>query len=225
MAAGTRIIIAVCAALALQAGGESPEPADDLEYWLRRAQPATTQPAGTTETDEAISPRPSREDALPGVVELSDGSIIAGMLYTTREHDWSVYVEGERLWRRVPFLCVLGIRAVVVEEKMEPRWRWKAMGEPERVYTGAEYPARRLEWKFRLIDGSEIAGTVKGQPLWVERDGRRLGPFILHERSSGRDGESLADLVYVRRVIVSRRMMEAVMESQSSDEASSKPGT
>jgi len=151
------------------------------------------------------------EDALPGVVELSDGRVLAGWLATTVEKPFSVYVEQTKIRRRIPLECVLGITAVVVEEKMELAWRWKGMGEPQRVYTGKRYPTRRLKWRFHLIDDSYVEGEVKGQPVWIEHGGGRLGPYVLHERMAGQEGQQLKDLTYVKRIIVSRRLMEQVL--------------
>lgn len=202
---------------ASRAPKKQPEPpASNLDYWLRRAAPAASQP--TTGVGEGVDPftgdESTRSDALPGVVQLSDGILLAGGLFTTREKPWSIFVEKNKRWRRVPFITVLSITAVVVEEKMVQEWRWKAMGEPERVYTGREYPTRRLLWRFRLIDGSAITGTVKGQPIWIRRSGKRVGPHVLHERSKGSMGQKLSDLVYVRKVYVSRRLMDKVIEYQ-----------
>jgi hypothetical protein len=98
---------------------------------------------------------------------------------------------------------------------MKLRWRWKAMGEPEKVYTGKSYPFRRLRWRFRLADGSEITGAVKGQPLWIETSDTIHGPYLLQERARGKDGQSLAALVYVRKVVISRRMMKSVQAHQA----------
>jgi hypothetical protein len=169
------------------------------------AQPAT-MPA--TESQPIST---GGEDALPGVVELSDGRVLAGWLATIVEKPFSVYVEQTKTWRRIPLECVLGITAVVVEEKMELAWRPKGMGEPQKVYTGRQYPTRRLKWRFHLIDDSYVEGAVKGQPLWIEHGGGRLGPYVLHERMAGREGQELKDLTYVKRIIVSRRLMEQVL--------------
>ena len=192
------------------------QPASGLDYWLGRAEPAGSQP--TTGVGEGVDPfagdESGRTDALPGVVLLSDGTLLAGRVFTTRRKPWLVYVAKPKRWRRIPFITVLSITAVVVEEKMVQEWRWKATGEPERVYTGRQYPTRRFLWRFRLIDGSEITGSVKGQPLWIERAGKRLGPYVLHERSKGGMGRKLSDLVYVRKLYVSRRLMDKVLEHQ-----------
>ncbi len=186
---------------------EVKKPASNLDYWLGEAQnaDANAPPPAAPTPGERDTPR---QDALPGALQTSDGRILPGRLYTTRDAPWQVWVESEKRWLRVPFIAVLSITATVVEEKMEPRWRWKEMGAMERVYTGESYPTRRLQWTFRLIDGSEITGEVKGQPVWVELDGRRSGPFVLHERMKGEIGQTLQDLVHVQRIVVSRRLLD-----------------
>lgn len=195
-------------------------PADDMEYWLNQASTtsASTKPSGEI-PDRPARPGgdPSRADALPGVVELSNGKVLPGHLYTTAEKDWVVYLDAEQRWINIPFLNVLSITAVVDEEKVEQEWRWKEMGVPERVYTGKEYPTRRLRWKFHLIDDSTLTGTIKGQPLWVELGQTRVGPMVLHERSKGENGQKLSDLIYVKRILVSRRLMERVLKEQPQD--------
>lgn len=205
-------------------------PADDLDYWLGQAKPAATQPASTTRTGDANagagvgvaaaagsggspfagSTEFRRDDALPGVIELSDGRQLPGGLYTTREKPWIVWQEKTQSWRHIPFINVLSITAVVEEERMELVWRWKGMGEPEKVYTGEKYPIRRLAWRFRLLDGSVVEGETKGQPVWVECKGSASGPFVLHERMKGPEGTTLKDLVYVKKIVVSRKMLDAV---------------
>ena len=191
---------------------------DNLGYWLNRAAPATgstgganqpSQPATLAGTQDSLR----RDDALPGAVELSDGKILGGYIFTTRDSPWAVYLEDEKIYRRIPPIAVLSITAVVVEETTERQWRWKEMGSPEKVYTGASYPTRRLKWKFNLIDGTAVTGDVKGQPLWIDRSGKRLGPFILSERTKGPEGSDLKDLVYVKRVVISRRAMEEVLKT------------
>jgi len=197
-------------------------PANNLEFWLGRAKPAASQPA--KKGPEEVNPfrkkgRPARPDALPGVIEISDGTILPGYLYTTREKPLVVWVEQERRFRRIPFILVLSITAVVVEEEMVQESRWKGMGEPERVYTGREYPTRRFFWRFHLIDGTYITGAVKGQPIWGSLGGKKFGPLVLHERSKGPMGQKLSDLTYMKRIIVSRRMMKKVLIATGKDAA------
>jgi hypothetical protein len=217
------LAIAACCALASAAG-------DNLDYWLQHAQPAASQPAASqpaasqpAQTQPASAPSgeeaaAARGEDLPGVVEFSDGKVLAGFIHTTPQEPWAVYVEGERRWRLLPPLAVLSITAVVDEERMEQEWRWAGMGQSEKVYTGRQYPFRRCRWRFHLIDGSEVVGTVKGQPFWVVAGGRRSGPYVLHERDKGPMGSTLAELVYVKRLIISRRAM-----LQAASQPSSRP--
>jgi len=203
-------------------------PADSLEYWLRQAGPAASQPASAPAQagpGRAVSPaEPIEQYALPGVIELSDGRVLGGWLYTVDRDPVKVFVEAEKRWRLVPLAAVLSITAVIVEEKVEPQWRWKAMGTPQRVYTGRRYPTRRFLWRFRLADGGEMTGAVKGQPIRLANGAERSGPFVLHERQRGKIGQSPADLIYVRRIIISRRLMEAVAAGRSASPAATQAG-
>ena len=204
-----------------QQGKTSTRPVSNLQYWLSHAKPTDTKPATTAPNERSREKSPlqqannpfartnrfRRQDALPGVVIFSDGKILPGYIYTTRDKDWIVYVESEKRWRHIPPILVLSISAVVIEEGMEKEWRWKEMGRNEKIFTGRKKPTRRFLWRFHLIDDSYITGAVKGQPLWIEQSGKRLGPFILHERQAGKFGQSLDDLVYVKKIIISRQAM------------------
>ena len=194
---------------------EKKAPASNLDYWLNAAEPVKeapkTSPAEPTDPFRKSKETFLRPDALPGVIELSNGKQLPGGVYTTLEKPWIVWSEATKSWRRIPFITLLSITAVVEQERIELRWRWKGMGEPERVYTGEKYPWRRLHWRFKMIDGSVVEGSTKGQPVWVEFRGKRYGPWVLHERMKGKDGEVLEDLVYIKKIVISRKMMDAVI--------------
>jgi hypothetical protein len=194
-------------------------PADNLEYWLDRATTATA-PATATVPAAGRNPlgggnRFSREDALPGVAILSDGTLIPGRIYTTRDRDLEVWIESEKRWRHIPLILLLGVEAVVTEEAMDKEWRWKEMGSPERYYTGRQRPFRRFLWKLHLIDDTYVTGAIKGQPIWIDTGRRKVkGPYLLHERSVGEYGQALEDLVYLRRMVISRRAMKAARKKR-----------
>ena len=190
---------------------------NDVDYWLNKAKASPSSSKTKIKRDSA-SPFDtpdgfSRDDAIPGVVELSDDTQLPGGVFTTRGKPWIVWVAAEKRWRLIPPGAALSIQAVVVEEKMQLKWRWKATGEPEKVYTGEKYPFRRFEWKFHLADDSEIQGVIKGQPLWVQSSDKTHGPLVLGERTKGKEGQPLEDLVYVRKIVLSRKMMEKVKEA------------
>ena len=203
-------------------------PASNLDYWLRQSgeppatqgvappdgkDPSPSKGEGGPQGRVRVTDRFTRADAVPGVAILSDGSVLPGGLFTTRDRDFEVWVESENQWRHVPLLMALSIEAVVIEEGLDKEWRWKEMGSDEKVFTGRSKPIRRFRWRFHLIDDSAVTGDVKGQPLWVETPEKRLGPYILHERSDGEYGQTLAESVYLRRVVVSRRAMDQARKS------------
>ncbi len=218
-----RIARAVLAALAAWAcvaasGQTTSAPASNLDYWLDRAAPATgpAGPAGPASHPFGRGSRVRRPDALPGVAILSDGTIHPGGLYTTRDRNWEVWVESRKRWRHIPPILVLSIEAVVIEQGMDKEWRWKEMGSDEKIFTGRARPVRRFRWRFHLIDDSVVTGSVKGQPLWIDAGAKPLGPYILHERSAGQYGQTLKDLVYLKRAVVSQRAMREVVDKRKS---------
>ena len=83
-----------------------------------------------------------REDAVPGYVELSDGSIHPGMIYLTRDKRLQIYDEKLQRQREVPLQAVKQIDCSVKREWMEKEWRFKETTSDEKIYTGRSYPAR-----------------------------------------------------------------------------------
>ncbi|MCP4374730.1 MAG: hypothetical protein GY794_00910 [bacterium] len=219
-------LLAVITAVASLAtlNGQPPTPAkkkgaSNLDYWLNRATTAPASRPGDKSPTDAANPfsrknRPLRPDAVPGVIEMSDGTQLPGWLYTTRDKPWVVFDPALERWRQIPFIAVLSITAIVIEENYQLQWIWKGMGEPEKVFTGKKFPYRRFLWEFHLIDGSRVKGTVKGQPLWVRWDNKTTGPMILHERNKGKIDAKLEDVHYVRKVVVSAKMRDAVLKDR-----------
>lgn len=203
------ILLAICAGLAGQEPPTEPAdpPADNLRHWLAQGQP-TTNTADEPTTQPTSQPAPvAPADAVPGsAVTLSNGQSFRGAVFTTAGAPIEVFVADTRRWRRVPLVAVVSITPRIVAEAMEPEWQPKEIGSSERIYTGREYPTRRLAWALELADGSVIRGDVKGRPIWILAAGPdgpvRRGPFILAERVRGEAGESLEDLTYISRIDV-----------------------
>lgn len=170
---------------------------------------ATTQPQTDADSGPAVASQPqspfaatpqNRPDAQPGYIELSDGTVLPGTIYTTREKPFSVFEAASNSFRRIPPVIVRRIDAEVVWERDEPDWRWKEGGSDEKIYTGRTYPARMLRYTFTLVNGQKIAGTVQ-QPIYVQpAGGGDPIQFILHERDKGPLDSKLSQLVYVKRV-------------------------
>jgi len=185
----------------------------NMDYWLRRATTApASQPAPREANPFAAAAREfSRPDALPGAIQMASGRLAAGGFYTTAGKGLEVWLEPQKRWRHVPLVIIRGIHAVVVSEQLEQEWRWKHTGSDEKVYTGRQRPVRRLQWRVNLVDGTSLTGEIKGQPLWVERDGKRT-LHLLGARTKGDWGQTLEQLDYPARIVFSRREMQRVSE-------------
>jgi hypothetical protein len=209
----------------------------DAEKYRREQTPVTADldeaatPAVDEQGDEEATSQPanpfadtpqSRRDLMPGYIELSDGRLLPGRIYTTRDKPWSVYDAKTKTFRRIPPVVVRRIEAEMIWERDTPQWRWKEGGSDEKVYTGRTYPARKIEYTFTLINGMKISGTVQ-QPIYVRHGDGEAARMILHERQKGALGQTLEDLVYVRRVELGKAALAEGRERLAENPPTSQP--
>jgi hypothetical protein len=141
----------------------------------------------------------SRKDAVPGYLELSTGLKVPGLIYTTRAKRLKIYNIDRERYEYVPVAAIARIEGTVEWERMDKEWRFKEAGNPEKVYSGREYPVRKTAWTLTLRNDHKIRGHVLGQPLYVEHNGK-AERFLLHDRDKGPMGSTLAALLYIKRV-------------------------
>ena len=170
---------------------------------LLRADPPALNP---------FAPPPAeREDAVPGYVELSDGTVQVGMIYLTRDKRLQIYDEEMQRQREVPLRVVGEIECKVLKEWMEREWKFKDAASATKMYTGRAYPAREYSYVITLQDGRTIEGGLSGvvyvQPQRYDpsqpsayRPAVQPLKYILHKRQSGEIGDELKGLVYVKLI-------------------------
>jgi hypothetical protein len=172
-------------------------------------EPPALNPFGKTSTE--------REDAVQGVVELSDGSIHPGMIYLTRDKRLQVYDERLERQREIPLQAVKKIECTVKKEWTEKEWKFKEGASDEKLYTGRSYPAREYLHTITLKSGKTITGPVSTivyvQPLQKTTDKpseKSIEPerFMLNKRNKGELGQKLKALVYVKRIKLGKDAME-----------------
>jgi hypothetical protein len=140
-----------------------------------------------------------RDDARPGVVELSDGTRIAGAVYLTRDARLDIFDADQRRKRPVPLSAVARIDAVVLREWDEREWRFAENASDAKVYTGRSYPAREVLYTLTLEDGRTIRGPLSAL-VYVRPEGAEPRRVVLHQRDKGPVGTDLKSLVYVRSI-------------------------
>lgn len=167
-----------------------------------------------------FGPRPAaRLDGLPGVLELSDGSLRIGEIFLTRDAKLKIYDPKTKKFREIPLKEVHRIECHIQKEWLEREWRFREAASNEKVYTGRTYPARIYEHTVTLRDGTSIRGPLSA-PIYVrEAESKKPQRFLLHKRDKGPIGTTLKELIYVRRVELGKKAVERARETrrQTSD--------
>ncbi len=150
-----------------------------------------------------------RDDAVPGYLELSDGTVRYGRLYLTRDKRLKIRdadAPGGERQREIPLQVVREIDCQVKKEWLEKEWRFKELARDQKQYTGKSYPVREYQHTIRLRDGRTSTGDLSGIIYVIPGE---LGPqageaeperYLFHKRQKGDVGQTLKHLVYVKTV-------------------------
>jgi hypothetical protein len=160
-----------------------------------------------------------REDAVPGYVELSDGSIHPGQIYLTRDKRLKIADEQLQRQREVPLSAVKRIDCTIKKEWLEKEWKFKELTQDEKMYTGRSYPTREYVHTITLNDGRTISGGMSAivyvQPgddyttkSATSPSETKAEQFILNKRNKGEIGEDLPSLVYVKSIKLGKEAFE-----------------
>lgn len=179
---------------------------------LAAQEPPTINPFGQR-PDEQL------EEAQPGYMELSDGEVIYGMIYLTRDHRLKIYDPTLKRQREIPLKPVKEIEMKVEKEWNQKEWRFKELANDEKYFTGRTYPVREYVCTLMLKDDRKITGPLSGlvyikpgDPEDETKDGYRPGieprRFLLNKRQKGEMGSELESLVYVKRIKLGEGMIE-----------------
>lgn len=187
-------------------------------------KPSKEKPADSeSEEPAALNPfgqvKRERDDAVPGYIELSDGRVVAGDIYMTRDKRIKVYDAKLERQREIPLQKIKQIECKVLKEWMEKEWRFKELALDKKYYTGRSYPSREYDHTITLLDDRTIDGPLSeilyvqpfvydpSKPLAYkpEVEAQR---FLLHKRDKGEMGTDLKSLVYVRLVKLGKEAYE-----------------
>lgn len=170
---------------------------------LAAEEPPSINPFGPVRQD--------RDDALPGTLELSDGRVLVGNVYMTRDKRLRIEDQQMQRQREVPLSAIKQIECHVEKEWMEKEWRFKEAALNEKVFTGRTYPSRVYSHTITLKSGKKITGPLAEviyiRPYAEMTEGPRSEDsvpepqrFLLNKRNKGAVGADLKSLVYVTRI-------------------------
>jgi hypothetical protein len=178
----------------------APSSDDATVDWLMGK--ATTQPAAPAAASTqpaALFKNQDNDGSRPGVIELSNGQKLHGKIATTAEKPVRVWVESEKDYEDIPFSLIQSVQSKVLWERDEAEWHFKASGSDIKEYSGKTYPARETQYTLTLVNGQKVEGDVVA-PLYFTADDGKTKTYVLHKRDKGEVGQTLDDLVYVKRV-------------------------
>jgi hypothetical protein len=141
-----------------------------------------------------------RTDAIPGVAELSDGTVYVGKLYLTRDMRLKIFDQRMKRQREIPLRVVRRIECHVQKEWMEKEWRFQENANDRKMYTGREYPARQYIHTITLHDGRQVRGPLSGIVYVQQAAESKPRRLLMHKRQKGAIGSQLKALVYLRSV-------------------------
>lgn len=190
---GIRSLVIVVVGLTLLSGDEAPRQDDPPVF-----APPATQPAEPPPNPFGNSSF-RRKDAIPGYVELSTGELAVGRIFTTRDKRLRLYDRKLKRFLPIPLRSLRRIEAHLEWAREEPEWRWREMGNDDKVYSGRSYPVLKVHYTLTLLDGRAFTGDCQTQPLYVA-DEKGRSRYVLWQRHKGEIGQTLDDLRYIKSV-------------------------
>jgi len=178
---------------------------------LCAAEPPALNPFGPA----ASEGQPQRDDAVPGCLELSDGSAHPGLIYLTRDKRLKIYDDRLQRQREAPLRAVKQIECKVKREWMEKEWKFKETTSDEKIYTGRSYPAREYLHTITLRDGRTITGPLAAIVYVQPSQQQEAERFLLNKRNKGVPGKSLKSLTYVKRITLGEDALAEGLKKQN----------
>jgi len=203
-------------------------PLHRLAFWagyaLAALLPACGARIAAAEEPPALNPfgqiKTARDDAIPGYVEMSDGRILVGNIYMTRDKRVKIYDQKMERQRDLPLRVITQIQAKIVKEWMEKEFRFKELALDEKLYTGRSYPCRQYLHTVTLKDGKTITGELAevfyvqpivfkaDEPLTNRPDNSESVRLVLHMRDKADFGAELKSMKYVKLIRLGKEALE-----------------
>ena len=181
-------------------GEPTTQPADPTMDWLLgQSKPATAPTtAPTSQPARVFDDKPDRNER-SGEVTLSDGKTVKGLISSTPDKPLRLWDEKASKYIDIPFHSIASMEAVVIWEREEPEWRFKESGSDIKIFTGKSYPAHELVYKVTLSNEQIIEGGIVA-PVKIRQEAGIVSK-VLHKRDKGNVGQTLKDLVYIKKIV------------------------
>jgi hypothetical protein len=173
-----------------------------LDNLLQNAAPATA-PSSEFSPDQNVHPftTPDDPDALEvraGSVELSNGQVVSGKIWTTVRTPFRVWIADLKEYRDLDIRLIKQIAVEPPSAQEIDQWRWQQEGSDIQLHSGKTEPFMQFTYTFTMLDGEKVTGTVEA-PLFVQ-DAKQTYNMLLYKQIQGKLGEAINQVVYVKEV-------------------------
>jgi hypothetical protein len=187
-------------------------PAGRLVLVFAGILPCSLPPAACVDDPPALNPfdgaNQKREDAVAGYLELSDGTVLPGQIFLTRDGRLKIFDEKQEQHREIPLKVIQQVVCTIQKEWLEKEWRFKENANDEKYFTGHKYPVREYMHTITLRGGRKIQGPLSGVIYVQTGSAESSQRFILHKRDKGELDSDLKSLVHVRAIYLGEKAFE-----------------
>ena len=186
----------------------SPAFADDtIDDLLGAAQPATapatltapSAPENKPTSDALGTLKPTiPQGARSGVITLSNNIKLEGRIWTTLNTPFRVWIEESKTYRDLDLALLKRLDVHVLSQTMEDDWRWLKEGSDQKVYSGKKYPSVSLAYKFTLLNGQVVEGTIVAGIYFA--DAAKSRTLALYKDYKGNLDDTFKNLVYITSI-------------------------
>ncbi len=133
-----------------------------------------------------------------GTVELSDGRVLTGKIWTTLRTPFRVWLDPIKQYRDMDIRLIKSIHVKIIRAHLIRQWRWQQEGSDIKVYSGLTKPRISFAYRFTMLNGKTFTGTLIA-PLYVRTAHHRYN-LLMYKRIEGKLGERLGGIIYVKAV-------------------------
>jgi hypothetical protein len=134
----------------------------------------------------------------PGQVQFSDGEMLEGAISLTPGAE--ITVDTGHGLRSASSEKVQSLTFAPEHEEMVQKWRFIEAGKTQKQTDGDPYPTRQLRATLLLAGGEQISGHLYTTVLYIDTHDKTQ-KVVLWAKQRGKEGQSLAALVYPSRVL------------------------
>lgn len=173
-----------------------------LQSLLNHAQTATA-PASKFAPKPNIHPFATRSvgaaEIRTGTVQLSTGQMFRGVIWTTQQTPFRVWLKNLKQYRDVDIRLVKEIIGTIRYAKQIRQYKFQQMGSNIKLYTGRTRPRIGYQFTFKLINGKSITGTVIA-PIYIRTGDGKQYFYLLKKRIDGKLGQKASAIAYIKRI-------------------------